>query len=73
MKRIYAFVFIGLFLLLTAPIRAEVPQELKTPTNNKILSEVESLLNSIKTMKSKFVQFNSVDSSNLVDGIQTLL
>ena len=68
MKRIYAFVFIGLFLLLTAPIRAEVPQELKTPANNKILSEVESLLNSIKTMKSKFVQFNSVDSSNLVDG-----
>jgi outer membrane lipoprotein-sorting protein len=68
MKKMYAFVFIGLLGVWSVPVRAEVPQELKTPSNNQILAKVESLLNSVKTMQSKFVQFNSVDDANLIDG-----
>ena len=65
MKKLCLFIF-SLFFVSSA--YAIVPEELDTPENRKILTKVEQMLRSIRTMKSRFSEFTSKDGDFMKHG-----
>jgi len=65
MKKI---ILLFLFVLFSTPSFALVDKKIDTPTNRKLLSQIETAYNKMRTLKAQFAQFNSKMKEDLQTG-----